>query len=165
MFAHLRDLTSRPEDLRRADTQTPTRHSVFSTHSDTQAVPAFHGIRMFITKILVSVQFVSAILGPEMAAPILWTPRISAFFLQENLHVHKIPRLGGVFWFGGGGGECRLYFYGRGDFSELFLLSKMCCGLRGVTCVTCLENHNLLKLRSLDSSCPFFLSDNSIRGR
>ena len=30
--------------LRRADTQTPTRHSVFSTHSDTQAVPAFHCI-------------------------------------------------------------------------------------------------------------------------
>ena len=29
-------------DLRRADTPTPTRHSVFSTHSDTQAVPAFH---------------------------------------------------------------------------------------------------------------------------
>ena len=28
--------------LRRADTQTPTRYSVFSTHSDTQAVPAFH---------------------------------------------------------------------------------------------------------------------------
>ena len=33
--------------LRRADTQTPTRHSVFSTHSDTQAVPAFHCFRMF----------------------------------------------------------------------------------------------------------------------
>ena len=28
----------------------------------------------FIRKILVSVKFVSAILGPEMAAPILWTP-------------------------------------------------------------------------------------------
>ena len=39
-------------------------------------------------KILVSVNFLSTILGPEMAAPILW------------------------------GGECRFYFYGRGDFSE-----------------------------------------------
>ena len=29
-------------------------------------------------------KILSAILGPEMAAPILWTPRISAFFLQEN---------------------------------------------------------------------------------
>ena len=36
--------------------------------------------------LLVSVKFVSAILGPEMAAPILWTPGKNAFFLQENLH-------------------------------------------------------------------------------
>ena len=38
-------------------------------------------------------------------------------------HVHKIPRFrgGGVFWVlgGGGGGECRFYFYGRADFSEV----------------------------------------------
>ena len=66
-----------------------------------------------------SAKFVSAILGPEMAAPILWAPRISAFFLQENLDVHKIDSSfwgGGVFWVWGG--ECRFYFYGRGDFSE-----------------------------------------------
>ena len=75
---------------------------------------------MRVRKILVSVKFVSAILGPEMAAPILWTPGKNAFFLQENLHVCKIPRFrgGGVFWVWGGGGECRFYFYGRGDFSE-----------------------------------------------
>ena len=63
-------------------------------------------------------------MGPEMAAPILWAPRISVFVLQENLHVHKIPpfRDGGVFWvLGGGGGKCRFYFYGRGDFSDLRL--------------------------------------------
>ena len=68
-----------------------------------------------------SVNFVSAILGPEMAAQILWAPRISAFFLQENLHTHKIPRFwGGVFLVWGGGGEvkCRFYFYGRADFSD-----------------------------------------------
>ena len=67
-----------------------------------------------------SVKFVSAILGPEMAAPILWAPRISAFFLQENLHVHRIPRFGGGggLGLGLGGGEYRFYFYGRGDFSE-----------------------------------------------
>ena len=64
-----------------------------------------------VRKILVSVQCLSAILGPEMAAPILWAPRISVFFLQENLHVHKFPRFGvggilWVFW-----GECRFYFY------------------------------------------------------
>ena len=36
-------------------------------------------------------------------------------------HVHKIPRfLGGLFWvfWGGGGGKCRFYFYGRADFSD-----------------------------------------------
>ena len=33
--------------LRRADTRKPRNASVLSTHSDTQAVPAFHCIRMF----------------------------------------------------------------------------------------------------------------------
>ena len=64
-----------------------------------------------------SVKFLSAILGPEMAAPILWAPRISAFFLQ----IHKVLVLGGYFGFGGGGGKCRFYFYGRGDFSDIFM--------------------------------------------
>ena len=54
-----------------------------------------HPPNISIRKILVSVKFLSAILGPEMAAPIVWAPRISVFFLQENLHVHKIPRFGG----------------------------------------------------------------------
>ena len=42
------------------------------------------GFSLKIRKILVSVKFVSAILGPEMAAPILWTPGKMRFFLQEN---------------------------------------------------------------------------------
>ena len=57
-----------------------------------------------------------AILGLEMAAPLLWAPGIFAFFLQENPHAHKIRRCrGGIlgFW-----GECRFHFYGRGDFSD-----------------------------------------------
>ena len=34
--------------------------------------------------------------------------------------VHKIPRFRGGGYFGfGGGGECRFYFYGRADFSEM----------------------------------------------
>ena len=67
------------------------------------------------TLLLVSVKFVSAILGPEMAAPIVWTPRISVFFLQENLHVHKIPLFfgGGVFGVLGGG-SADFIFMGAG---------------------------------------------------
>ena len=46
-----------------------------------------------------------------MAAPILWAPTMSVFFLQEKLHVHKIKKKilvlggggGGYFGFGGGG--------------------------------------------------------------
>ena len=34
-------------------------------------------------KILVSAKFVSAILGPEMGASILWTPGNKTFFLQD----------------------------------------------------------------------------------
>ena len=59
----------------------------------------------------------SAILGPEMAAPILWTPGKNAFFLQESLHVHKIPRLGGGgFWVWGWGGSADFIFMGAGIF-------------------------------------------------
>ena len=69
-----------------------------------------------IRKILVSVKVLSAILGPDMGAPILWSPGIFAFFLQENLHVHKIPcfRGGGIlgFW----GGTADFIFMGAGIF-------------------------------------------------
>ena len=36
-------------------------------------------------------------------------------------HAHKIPRFrgGGILGFGGGGEECRFYFYGREDFSDI----------------------------------------------
>ena len=69
----------------------------------------------FIRKILVSVKFLSAILGPEMAAPILRAPRISVFFLQENLRVHKIPRFRGGD-LGLGGGDADFIFMGAGIF-------------------------------------------------
>ena len=79
--------------------------------------------------------FVRDFLGPEMAAPILWTPGKNAFFLQENLHVHKSPRFGGRgegdFGFFLGGGGCRFYFYGRGDFLKNGGLS-----LRGLAVMT-----------------------------
>ena len=68
-------------------------------------------------KILVSVKFVSAILGPEMAAPILWTPGKMRSFCRKT-HVHKILVLGGgYFGFGGGGGEVPILFlWARGFF-------------------------------------------------
>ena len=71
-----------------------------------------------LRKILASVKFLSAILGPEMAAPILWTPGENTFFLQGNLHVHKILVLGGglgILGFGGGG-SADFIFVGSGIF-------------------------------------------------
>ena len=69
----------------------------------------------------VSVKFLSAIMGPEMGASILWTPGKMRSFCKEKTHVLKIPRLrGGIFgFFFWGGGECRFYFYGRADCSDI----------------------------------------------
>ena len=49
----------------------------------------------FLRKSVVSIKFPPVILGPEMAAPILWAPGIFGLFLLENPHAHKIPPLGG----------------------------------------------------------------------
>ena len=51
-----------------------------------------------IRKSMVSIKFPPVILGPEMAAPILWAPGIFWFFLLENPHAHKIPPFRGGFW-------------------------------------------------------------------
>ena len=72
--------------------------------------------------LLVSVKFfVSAILGPEMAAPILRAPGKMRSFCRRNLHVHKIPRFwgGGVFWVRGGG-SVDFILMGEGIFLKLF---------------------------------------------
>ena len=63
-----------------------------------------------------SVKFLSAILGPEMGASILWTPGKMRSFCREN-HVHKIPRFGGggILGFGGGGVPI-LFLWARGFF-------------------------------------------------
>ena len=75
-----------------------------------------------IRKSVVSTKFLPVILGPEMAAPILWAPGIFWFFLLENPHAHKIPPFGGggggSGFFQRGGWKCQFYFYGRGDFSD-----------------------------------------------
>ena len=46
-----------------------------------------------------TVIFPPAILGPEMAAPILWAPGIFLVLSAENPHANKIPPLRGRFWF------------------------------------------------------------------
>ena len=65
-----------------------------------------------------SVKFVSAILGPERAAAILWTPGKMRSLCRKN-HVHKIPRffLGGYLGFFGGG-NADFIFMGARIFSE-----------------------------------------------
>ena len=57
-----------------------------------------------------SVKFVSAILGPEMAAPILWTPGKNASVLQEKATSIKFLVLGGGGIWGLGGGEVPILF-------------------------------------------------------
>ena len=68
-----------------------------------------------------SVKFVSAILGPEMATPILRTPGKMLPFCRKTSMSIKFLVLegGGILGFGGGG---RFYFYGREDFSESLLM-------------------------------------------
>ena len=67
-----------------------------------------------------SVKFLSAILGPEMAAPILWTPGKKASVLQEK-PCPSIPRFGGGRYFGfwGGGGSADFIFMGARIFLAL----------------------------------------------
>ena len=67
-----------------------------------------------------SIKFLSAILGPEMAAPILWTPGKNASALQEKPVSIKLHVLGGGGGFGvlGRGGSADFIFMGAGIFSE-----------------------------------------------
>ena len=67
-----------------------------------------------------SIIFLPAILGPGVAAPILWAPGIFWFFLLENPRAHEIPPFrGGGFWAfleGGGGRSADFVFMGAGIF-------------------------------------------------
>ena len=63
-----------------------------------------------------------------MAASILWAPGIFAFFLQENLHAHKIPRFmeGYLVFFGGWGGSADFIIMGAGIFLIVKQLEASC---------------------------------------
>ena len=75
-------------------------------------------ISLYRVEILVSVKFVSAILGPEMGAPIIWTPGENASVLQEKPMSIKFLVLGGggYLGFGGGGGSADFIFMGARIF-------------------------------------------------
>ena len=83
-------------------------------------VPGISRPKTLFRKILVSIKFVSAILGPEMAAPILWAPGKCVLSAGEPMSIKFLVLEGGGI-LGLGGGECRFYFCGRGDFSDLCL--------------------------------------------
>ena len=83
-----------------------------------------------VQKSLMSVIFPPVILGPGMAAPILWAPGIFVVLSAGKPPRPKNPRFRGSWFFGRGG--CQFYFYGRGDFSDFRGVPEMAAisGLR-----------------------------------
>ena len=74
---------------------------------------------MQFRKILLSVVLPPAILGPEMAAPILWAPGTFWFFLLENpMPIEVLLLGGGGFWvfLEQGGGSANFILIGAGIF-------------------------------------------------
>ena len=67
--------------------------------------------------------FPPALLGLEMAAPILWAPGIFGLILLETPHAHKIPRLGGGVL--EGGGCANFMFMGVGIFPRMPFLTAV----------------------------------------
>ena len=110
----------------------PAKAYILRGTPQTCAIKTLGCDRQFVRKILVSVNFfVSAILGPEMAAPILWTPGKMPSFCRKT-YVHKIPRFrgGGIFWVWGGG-SADFIFMGAGIFLNLAIKKGLCKGKRG----------------------------------
>ena len=69
-------------------------------------------------KILVSVKFLSAILGPEIGAPVLWTPGKKCVLSAGKPMSIKFLVLGGggILGFWGGGGSADFIFMGARIF-------------------------------------------------
>ena len=64
-----------------------------------------------------------AILGPEMAAPILWAPEIFGSFLQGKPTCPIKFLALGQFWGGGGGGSANFILWAQGFSGGAFLLT------------------------------------------
>ena len=104
---------------------------------------------------------VSAILGPETAAPILWTPGKMRSFCRKT-YVHKIPPFrggGGIFGFWWGGGKADFIFMGariflkyttsicvRASYNYMIEWDDCCC------CATCVIAHE--SCSGVDHHCP-----------
>ena len=89
--------------------------SFFVAGQDFTSIGPLGGRYRTIRKILVSVKFVSAILGPEMAAPILWAPGKMRSGKPMSIKFLVFGG-GGVFWLGGGGGSADFIFMRAGIF-------------------------------------------------
>ena len=98
---------------------TPKRSStVLLLHSRSAPNPCDPPCPAQFRKSVMSIKFPPVILGPEMAAPILWAPGIFGFFLLENPHAHKNSpfRGGGWVFLEGAGWKCQFYFSGAWGF-------------------------------------------------
>ena len=78
----------------------------------------------FFRKILVSIKFLSAILGPEMGASMFMDTWKNAFFLQEKPMSIKFLVLRGVFWVFGGGSADFIFMDARIFLTFEFLRVK-----------------------------------------
>ena len=115
-----------------------------------------------LRKSVMSRKFSPAILGPEMAAPILWAPGIFWFFLLANPHAHKIPAFrGGVGFFRrGGGGSANFIFMGVGIFpirgsALLCSFAPFCSLLRALEDLRFFFALSCAHLRSFACICVF----------
>ena len=114
-----------------------------------------------------SVIFPPAILGPEMAAPILWAPGIFWLFLVEIPHAHKIPRSRRGCWGflegGGGGGSANFIYMGAGNFLKF---SNRSCILKSQSAklqVLVLRSEENCQIKSVKNRCDFLGGAESFR--
>ena len=78
----------------------------------------------------------------------------NAFFLQENLHVRKIPRLGGGnFGFLGGGGSADFIFMGAGIFLKEMDTFRTLYGMHAFVDFDLMQSHYIILSTCLIVAC------------